>query len=184
MFPFPRILRPDYRGPMQQPPPPVTVDRAGEDRWERVRAVRLAALAESPSAFGSTLAREREFDDDRWRSWVRDAAVYLALVHGQPVGMAAGIVVDDRALVVAMWVEPPSRGGAASAGLLRAVVGWARAAGHAELELRVMADNARAAGLYLRHGFRVAETRPVRADPARDVHRMVLALRTDDPPGP
>ncbi len=50
--------------------PVVEVRRIGADEWSAFREVRLAALAESPAAFGSTLEREIAFDDDVWQERV------------------------------------------------------------------------------------------------------------------
>jgi len=43
------------------------VERITGDDWEHLRAVRLGALADSPSAFGSSLEREQQYDEERWR---------------------------------------------------------------------------------------------------------------------
>ena len=43
---------------------------AAREEWERVRDLRLRALAEPPDAFGSTLAREREHGEAEWVGWI------------------------------------------------------------------------------------------------------------------
>src|SRR6476660_4862023 len=46
------------------------VGRGRADEWEALREIRLAALADSPDAFGSTLVEERDADEVRWRGWI------------------------------------------------------------------------------------------------------------------
>jgi len=69
----------------------VVVIQVTEDNWRELRDVRLAALAEAPAAFGSSLRREQDFDQSHGRAWTRSAGLFMALVGGSPVGMAAGV---------------------------------------------------------------------------------------------
>jgi hypothetical protein len=84
------------------------------DDWQTWREVRLAALADAPYAFGSTLAREQSFDDATWRSRVAqdDGMVALALADGQPVGTIATYTppLAEAPMLVAAWVEASARG--------------------------------------------------------------------------
>jgi hypothetical protein len=50
------------------------VRRIEPEEWRRLRDLRLQALADTPEAFGSTLARERDYADDVWREWAPRAA--------------------------------------------------------------------------------------------------------------
>lgn len=90
----------------------LVVKRAEETDWERVKAVRLAALAESPSAFGSTLAEEREYVEADWRERCRDPATFLAFRDGAPIGIAAGVngTNPDERKLIAMWGSIPRIG--------------------------------------------------------------------------
>ncbi len=73
----------------------LVVRRLDPAEWDLYRQVRLAALAESPEAFSSTLDREQELGEDRWRSRLGSAATFLAWRlawrAGDPVGTATGI---------------------------------------------------------------------------------------------
>ena len=152
-------------------PPHVT--RLSEDSWKLLRAVRLAALAESPEAFGSTLSREVDYDEQRWRSWISDNAVFLALADGAPVGIVVGREEDAGAHLIAMWVDPAWRGQGVASPLVRSVLDWAGTAGHSHVTLWVVRGNDAAHALYRRHGFTetgVSQPRP--RDPTRIEEEM------------
>jgi len=69
--------------------------RAGEGL--RLRALRLHALADAPTAFGSNLAREQAFPESTWHERAagnaagRDRVTVIAEDGGRWVGMATGV---------------------------------------------------------------------------------------------
>jgi GNAT superfamily N-acetyltransferase len=140
----------------------VEVRAVTPEEWVTLREVRLAALADSPQAFASTLERELGFGEQRWRSWIESSSVFLAWRDGQPVGMAAGVADDARRAdsvpgswhVVAMWVRPQERGRGSAGKIIEAVAERARASGAARLVLWVTDVNPRAGAFYERLGFR------------------------------
>ncbi|MCA9712598.1 MAG: hypothetical protein KDK70_42615, partial [Myxococcales bacterium] len=73
-----------------------SVRRLEPSEWRVYRELRLRALAESPDAFGSTLARERERSDEQWQARVAEGARspsslgLVAEVDGEPIGLAWG----------------------------------------------------------------------------------------------
>ena len=158
----------------------VLVTAVAEDRWSDVRRVRLAALADCPTAFGSSLRSEASFDEGRWREWVRSAALFMALANGAPVGMAAGVAGQSSAErnLVALWVDPNWRGRDIAATLVGSVVGWARAGSVQRVKLWVTDGNESAQRLYRRAGFEETGVRkPVPSNPALTGVEMVLGLR-------
>ena len=52
--------------------PAVTVRVLGGDDWSRWRELRLRALQDSPSAFGSTYAQELAHEEADWRDLLED----------------------------------------------------------------------------------------------------------------
>ena len=66
------------------------------DDWELLRALRLRALTDDPYAFGSTHARELEFDEASWRE--RTTRMAYATVAGEPAGIAGAGRPDDASL--------------------------------------------------------------------------------------
>ncbi|HVK30838.1 MAG TPA: GNAT family N-acetyltransferase [Nocardioides sp.] len=129
------------------------------DDWPLWRELRLAALAEAPEAFGSTLAEWSGDGDreDRWRARLsipgaRDFVVHL---DGTAVGMVSGVPTDEARVVelISMWVSPARRGRGVGDLLIRVVEQWAVERGATTLRLAVMQDNPPAIALYERHGF-------------------------------
>ena len=55
---------------MRMQAPGVRVRQAIPEEWERVRELRLRALADAPDVFGSTLERERSVGRQEWIAWV------------------------------------------------------------------------------------------------------------------
>lgn len=132
------------------------IERLNGDGWQRLKAVRLAALADAPDAFGSTLAQARRYEESEWRQQLETLATFVAVVETLDVGVARGIADEtspDDALLASMWVAPAVRGHGAGEQLILAVANWARAAGHARLKLDVADGNRHAVALYERMGF-------------------------------
>jgi GNAT superfamily N-acetyltransferase len=122
--------------------------------WAAVRGVRLAALAEAPYAFSSTLEREQAFDEARWRTRL-ETPHFGAWRSGRLVGLAGAFLESppDGWHLVAMWVSPAERGSGAADGLVGAVCDFARAQDARRVALWVTEVNDRARAFYLRAGF-------------------------------
>lgn len=129
------------------------------DDWPLWRALRLAALADAPTAFGSTLADWTGAGDTewRWRARLSDVPFNVVLTwHGEPVGMVSAIdsSADGSVELISLWVVPAVRGqGVGDAAVCR-VLEWARIRrAESSVVLAVRLDNVAAARLYRRHGF-------------------------------
>ena len=132
-----------------------------EDEWPTYRRLRLQSLAESPDAFGSTLAREESMDDDHWRDRLgrgvgSEANLPLvAEMNEDAAGLAWGRLEPDPECVrlYQMWVAPPFRRFGLAAMLLETVIRWGREADRKVFELSVSSHNLPAVRLYQRAGF-------------------------------
>lgn len=147
----------------------VELRRLGPEDWGVLRQLRLAALADSPGAFASTLERERAFDEETWRSRCRSAFYLVAEAAGRPVGLVAGIVLsgeppqvspwDGEAPagaehhLVSMWVDPERRRHGIGRRLIEALLAAAREKGVREVDLWVAEGNDAALSAYERAGF-------------------------------
>ncbi len=161
-------------------PEGLVVERAQESDVERVKAVRLAALADSPSAFGSTLAEERKYDEADWRGWCRDTATFLAAQDGVPIGIAAGVdgTSPDQRKLIAMWLHPGHRGSGASTALVAAVRSWSLRDDAATLMLWVTRSNHAAVKPYRRARFcKTGATKPLPSNPTLIEDQLVLDVR-------
>ena len=126
---------------------------AGPDDWAAVREVRLRALADSPSAFASTLEREVGFHEAEWRRRLAGGPWWMAVDGERAVGLVAAVPEDGGMHLVAMWVEPGCRGTSTATDLVDAVCDWAADAGAGTVSLWVADGNERARRFYARLGF-------------------------------
>ncbi|MGI9239908.1 MAG: GNAT family N-acetyltransferase, partial [Verrucomicrobiales bacterium] len=83
--------------------------------WERVRMIRFRALADTPDAFGTTLAEDESKPLSNWCTRLEnpDSATFLAGDPGLDIGLVVGsrwVGRADTAGLFAMWVAPEARG--------------------------------------------------------------------------
>jgi GNAT superfamily N-acetyltransferase len=132
------------------------------DEWQVLRSVRLAALADAPTAFSETLTDARAMPDEFWRGLAergaRGEASFCALAfdNGQAIGMALGMADPaDSALayLAAVWVAPEHRGTDAAPMLVDSVARWAASRGARMLFAGVLEGNTRAAAFFQKVGF-------------------------------
>jgi len=159
----------------------VLVREITADDWELMRDVRLSALAEAPSAFGSTYAREVAFGEPQWRGRINDRSVtffaHVDPADPAPVGLAGVYVEDGVADLVSMWVSPSARGRRVGEALVEAAASWAAARDFSALFLWVTESNTAARRLYERCAFNATgEHAPLPSDPALTEIRMSRAL--------
>ncbi|MCP3801632.1 GNAT family N-acetyltransferase [Allokutzneria sp. A3M-2-11 16] len=148
------------------------IRRAGSEEWEQYRDVRLAALAEAPYAFGSTLAREEPFTETQWRGRLSRGVTYLGYSSGALSALASGT--SSRELV-SVWAAPSARGTGLAAAVVEAVLAWAAPS---PMTMWVAEDNTAAVRFYVRLGFSFTGDRvPLPSDPAR----YELAMRRSPP---
>jgi ribosomal protein S18 acetylase RimI-like enzyme len=140
--------------------------------WEIYKDLRLRALADSPDAFGRTLAEEQARSDAGWSNRLSSGAnsswdlPLVAEVDGEPVGLAWGRIEDSRpdvAYLFQMWVAPAYRRLGTGRMLLETVIAWAQAHRARYVDLGVTLSNSPALRLYQRAGFEPAgEPQPLR----------------------
>lgn len=156
-----------------------------------LRSVRLAALADAPSAFGSTHAAEADRSDEEWSARATEAAsgtrraIFLAQVEADTIGIAGGYREahdPEIAVLVSMWTAPAVRGLGVGRLLVGTVADWAAASGATSVELWVTRGNAPAQRLYESMGFaQTGDHQPLPSDPCADEVRMRCVLGDQRP---
>lgn len=162
----------------------MTVRRLSPDDWKTLREVRLRALEDAPESFWTTYAEALEVDEAGWRERLagEDHVTLVAEVDARAVGMIVGAPageeerVEDAAMMLAMWVEPETRGLGVADALTGALVDWSREQGYGSLVLWVYDAAPRAARFYQRAGFEATGRVEVFRDDGRPLSLMAMAL--------
>jgi ribosomal protein S18 acetylase RimI-like enzyme len=150
------------------------------------KAVRLAALSESPTAFGSTYADESQLAAAQWIARAARRASeanigYLAIDGGGACGLVRGELEDGDASVawvVSIWVMPSHRRSGIGRMLVCGVLAWARGQNLRGLKLEVTSGNEPAIRFYESLGFSLTgKCKPHPRDVALRECEMLLALR-------
>jgi ribosomal protein S18 acetylase RimI-like enzyme len=162
------------------------VRRIRPEEGQTLKQVRLAALKDSPSAFGSIYQAEALRTDAEWAqraelaSLAVDRVTFLAFLDANAVGLVGGYRPDPRGTVVelvSMWTSPEARRTGLGRSLVGAVVDWAAALAVVTVDLWVTRGNDAAQQLYRAMGFReTGDYQPLPSDPCKDELRMTLGL--------
>ena len=145
--------------------------------WQALKATRLAALLDAPTAFGASHASAARFSGAEWQQRAVSTpqrTFFLAFDGELAIGLAAQVVAGNgECHLIAMWVHPEYRGMAVAQGLVDAVKQRAVDNGHARLVLDVAPENARAAAFYQKQGFVfLPEWEPLESHPHIQVQKM------------
>lgn len=164
----------------------VALSRIRPDEGLVLKEIRLAALVDSPFAFGSTYAAEADLTDEEWTyratlySAGLDRVTFLARTDGVPTGLVGGYRAEaaiDTVELVSMWASPAVRRSGVGRLLVQAIIDWATEARASSVQLWVTRGNDPAQRFYESLGFReTGEYQPLPSDPCKDEVRMALPL--------
>lgn len=138
----------------------VAITPLGGDEWQLLKHLRIAALTDTPDAFGPTAEHARAQPDSYWQTWAgrldaaRGLALFVLRVDGEPCGLVSATT-DRRGVghIGAMWVAPAARGLHLGSRLLDRAVEFLTASGCSAIELSVTEGNAGPLALYRSRGF-------------------------------
>jgi GNAT superfamily N-acetyltransferase len=92
----------------------LTLRPTREEDWEILKTIRVAALLDSPTAFGLSYATAAAYSEQQWReraSHETQPEFLLAIDREQAVGLIGGFVgPTEEYKLIAMWVHPKCRG--------------------------------------------------------------------------
>ncbi|RMN43577.1 Acetyltransferase (GNAT) family protein [Pseudomonas syringae] len=144
--------------------------------WMLLKKIRLAALLDTPTAFGVSYQSAVKYTDEQWKDRASSArtAFWLAFDSDKPIGMVgAGVSGANRYNLIGMWIEASARGSGVAAQLVEAVKARALAQGFNGVFLDVSPENTRAAYFYLKQGFAfLDEWEPLESHPHITVQTM------------
>jgi GNAT superfamily N-acetyltransferase len=162
------------------------VRRVASGDVHTLKATRLAALFDTPFAFGSTHAVEAAQSDEHWKQRVArasrgsESAMFLATAGDDVLGLVGGYRPDPAVQVVelvSMWTAPHARRRGVGRALALSVIEWATATGADSVALWVTIGNEPAEAFYASLEFvPTGEEQPVGPGRSEDEARMVLRI--------
>jgi GNAT superfamily N-acetyltransferase len=144
--------------------PEIRIRELRVHEWELYRAVRLAALTDSPDAFGSVVAEEVLRPQEHWQQRLErgssDTEMPLIVdAGGLGVGLAWGRVAQSDASAIELnqlWIAPSVRGRGLGRALVSRIIAWARSRNAEAVILDVTCGDTPAMRLYSSLGFRAS----------------------------
>jgi GNAT superfamily N-acetyltransferase len=146
------------------------IERLHVGEWDRLRAIRLRALADAPAAFATASAECERLSPEDWRRQLHELPTFVAALDGRDAGMVRNCRDADRpdtAWLLSMWVAPDARRRGVGQCLIAAAVAWARESRFRRMLLEVGDANTAAIALYASMGF-VANGRVSTLPPPRE----------------
>ena len=147
----------------------IEVRQIRPDEWERLRDIRLEALADTPNAFATTLAQAEAFPDSLWQERAvagatgRDQITVIAMSGDRTVGMTVALGRPRTEMlivpIVSVYVTPPVRRQGIAKTLLRLAEEWAQGEGATRTSLWVEERNDIARGFYNSIGYGATQDR-------------------------
>ena len=149
------------------------------------KEIRLRALQDTPSAFGSTYAREIQLTDADWAArgarWNGERGIGFIAMDGSIACGIAGSFLDEadptRAHLISMWTAPTHRQRGVGRRLVEGIAAWACGRGASQSLLMVTSSNLPAMIFYQRLGFtRTGRTEPYPNDSSLIEYEMSRLL--------
>ncbi len=155
----------------------ITIVELRPDNWQRLRDIRLRALASDPQAFGATFETESGFDESAWRSMLDKATFLTAVSDGGDVAtMSIENLKGDfgtTCWIGGCWVAPEVRGHGVMRAFMTHVDSQAELRKWSRQGLGVWQDNFDAMAAYERLGFiKHGDPQPSTRQPGKFYQRM------------
>jgi len=161
----------------------VELRRVVPDEWRSLKALRLEALQDCPTAFCERYGEAVRAGDEQWQARAArgaqggDSFQVLAWERDLPVATSVGFLDGADAVLAAVYVTPARRGQGLLDRLVEQVSAWARERGAARLRLLVHETNRPAQRAYARLGFvETGHREPYPLDPASEEVEMARPL--------
>ncbi len=133
------------------------IEQLDPEHTERFLVYRSAALSADPDSFRFAVSDDTVVGVEAWRKRLSKDHVVVVCNDGQWIGVGGltrltGAKLAHKGLIWGMHVVPEERGSGAAKLIMTALIEQARGRMR-QLQLTVMADNARAIAFYRRFGF-------------------------------